>query len=125
MTRRTKTCIAAIVILTICSLLLNIIPIALIMYEAFTADALVYEKVVFFGSVLICVILTIWTWFSRVNIKSKYLVILCGLFFVLENVMPFIVALTIAQLLDEVIFAPLIKYYKEKRHINAELDRRE
>lgn len=124
MSNRTKKCLAAIIVLTICSIILNVAPIAIIGYEAFTADALVYEKVAFVGTILIAILLTVWTWFSRVNIKSKYLVLVCGLFFVIENIMPFIIALTVAQLLDEVVFAPLIKYYKEKHHINAEIDKR-
>lgn len=124
MTRRTKNCLVAIVLLTMCSIILNVAPIGIIAFEAFIADALVYQKVAFVGTIVVSLLLTIWTWFSRVNIKSKYLVILCGLFLVIENIFPFVIALTIAQLLDEVIFQPFIKYYKEKYHINSEIDKR-
>lgn len=112
-------------ILFFISLLLNLAPIAWAAGAVYVSTgAVVIEKIALTGSLIGAGILTILAWFNRINIKSKYLLVLSVLCLCMEYFAPFLLVLTGCQLADEVIITPLRKHCQEIKRINKEIDKR-
>lgn len=69
-------------------------------------------------------LLTIINIISKYSIRSTMWIVLLGIYSVLDNVMPYLIAIAICTVLDEFIFSPLHKYFKDKLIINREIDKR-
>lgn len=112
-------------ILTFISVVLNVFPILWAAGAVYAATGvLVAEKLAVTGALLGAGILTVLTWFTRVQIKSKYLIIISALCLCMDSFVPFLLVLTGAQLVDEVIIQPFIAHCRKVKQINKEIDRR-
>lgn len=70
---------------------------------------------------IICLIINVLT---KLHPRCALWVLLFGVSQVLENIELLIAIMAITTLLDEAILTPLYKYFKQKRIINAEIDKR-
>ena len=73
-----------------------------------------------FGSIGLGLI-AVW---NKMHLRSTLYILLIGLWIALDNLMPFIITLVICTMLDELIFTPLYKRFKEDYHTNKQLDKR-
>lgn len=58
------------------------------------------------------------------HLRSVIWVLLIGVFAVLKSYLAIIVVFAVTTFLEELIFSPLHRYYKDKARINAEIDKR-
>lgn len=56
--------------------------------------------------------------------RSAIWIMLLGIFMCLDKILPLVIMLAVATILDEFILTPLYKKYREKCVINGEIDRR-
>lgn len=60
----------------------------------------------------------------KFHIKSTIWIIVMGVYFCLDNILPLILVMAVGNILDEFVFTPLHKHYKNKATINKEIDKR-
>lgn len=60
----------------------------------------------------------------KIHLRSTVYVIMIGLWIALDRLLPFILTISICTILDEIIFAPLYKRFKEDYHTNKQIDKR-
>lgn len=90
-----------------------------------TEGVIVVEKVTLVGSVMIALLLTTINFISKRNLRSPIWIILLGLYFAMgEFLMPLIITLAVASTLDDLLFRPLINYYKTKLIASKAIDER-
>ena len=58
------------------------------------------------------------------RIRSTIWIMLIGIYIACNNIVPLLIILTLTTMLDEFLFEPLYKKYKEKYIINKEIDKR-
>ena len=58
------------------------------------------------------------------HLRSVVWVLLLGVFSVLKSYLAIVLVFAITTFLEELIFSPLHRYYKDKGRINAEIDKR-
>lgn len=112
------------VIFTILSCICFIGPIAYFTIQAFVADTALVSKVALSSTLLIVVILSVVAMVNKIAMRSRLWILLIGLFICLDHFIVIIVTIGICQIIDELIFSPLKKYYETKYKINKEIDAR-
>lgn len=60
----------------------------------------------------------------HIHLKSTIYVLMIGLWISLDRLLPFIITIAICTILDELIFSPLYKRFKEDYHTNKQIDKR-
>lgn len=60
----------------------------------------------------------------KFHIRSTIWILVLGIYFCLDNILPLIFMVAIGNILDEFLFTPLHKHYKSKASINKEIDKR-
>ena len=60
----------------------------------------------------------------KFHIRSTIWILVLGIYFCLDNILPLIFMVAVGNILDEFLFTPLHKHYKSKASINKEIDRR-
>ena len=118
--------------LTFFSLILLFGPILYYLTCAAVATALagsttvmVAKVSIFSSSVIIFGILTIVAAVRRTVFKSSIWVLVIALYLLLDYMMWAVVIVGTCQIIDELIFSPLIAHYKNLITINKEIDKRE
>lgn len=106
------------------SALANIFPVAWFFFQALADSTLVYQKVSLSMTVLIVLILTIYNFVKQQTMRCRVWIIVCGIYIAISNFMAAIIIITVSQVLDELVFRPIARYYKEKFRINKEIDKR-
>lgn len=60
----------------------------------------------------------------KFHIRSTIWVLVLGIYFCLDNILPLIFMVAVGNILDEFLLTPLHKHYKSKASINKEIDKR-
>lgn len=60
----------------------------------------------------------------KFHIRSTIWIIVIGVYFCLDNILPLILVMAVGNILDEFVFTPLHKRFKNKAIINKEIDKR-
>lgn len=60
----------------------------------------------------------------KANLRSPLYIIMIGIYFALDDLLPLVFMMAIGCILDELVFTPLHKRYKELARINKEIDKR-
>lgn len=60
----------------------------------------------------------------KFHIRSTIWILVLGIYFCLDNILPLIFMVAVGNILDEFLFTPLHKHYKSKASINKEIDKR-
>ena len=60
----------------------------------------------------------------KIHLRSTIYILMIGLWVALDKLLPFIITIGICTILDELIFTPLYKRYREDYHTNKQLDKR-
>jgi hypothetical protein len=120
MTKKYKTLAT---IFTILSFVLTCGPLGYYFITGFmVAD--VSHKFILSMSLIMCLFLTIISLIAKFHLRSPLFIILLGLYFVLNNIATLLVFLAVATILDELLFTPLARHYRNKARINREIDKR-
>lgn len=73
--------------------------------------------------VVACILLVINVLF-KYHIRSTIWILVLGIYFCIDSIMPLLLMVAIGTILDEFILTPLYKSYKNKCTINKEIDKR-
>lgn len=60
----------------------------------------------------------------KANLRSPLYIVMIGIYFALDDLLPLVFMMAAGCILDELVFTPLHKRYKELVRINKEIDRR-
>lgn len=86
----------------------------------------VASKVAVVSTTMIAIILTAFNVIAQKRLRCPIWIILIGLFVAIRDyLMPLIIILAITSILDDLVFTPLISYYKTKLISNKAIDERE
>lgn len=105
------------------SFLCLVAPIAIFGIKAFIVAESV-EKLLIGGLATAAIIMTLMNLLMKMKMRSPVWLCLIGIYIALDNIMPLIIVISIATLLDEVVFTPLCKNFKQKAIINTQIDQR-
>lgn len=110
-------------LLSLLSFILTVIPIIVFSVLAFI-NGEVHEKVVLGCTLIIALILVVINVIFKYHIRSTLWISVLGIYSCLENIMPLLLTVAIATILDEFIITPLRRKYKQLYVINKEIDKR-
>jgi hypothetical protein len=123
MTSRTKKYKRLAYLFSLLSILVLLAPLAYYLVEAFIAGAVI-EKLALGGLATMAIILTLFNMVMKANLRSPIWLILIGIFLVLENILPLIIFIAAGTILDEFVFSPLARRFRNLYTINNEIDKR-
>lgn len=75
-------------------------------------------------TVLIAGLLSFVNLLLKYSIRSTIWILLIGIYVALKNITPLLIIIAVCTIIDEFIVHPLYKHYKERYHINKEIDKR-
>ena len=75
-------------------------------------------------SILIAGLLTFVNLLLKYSIRSTIWILLIGIYVALKEITPLLIIIAVCTIIDEFIVHPLYKHYKERYHINKEIDKR-
>lgn len=88
-------------------------------------EAIVAQKVAVVSTTMVALILSVFNVISQKKLRCPIWIILIGLFVAVRDyLMPLIIILAITSVLDDLVFSPLIGYYKTKLIANKAMDER-
>lgn len=105
------------------SFLVLIVPLIVYGVKGFI-EGDVTEKFTLGMTISIAAILVALNILFKYHIRSTIWIIVLGIYFCIDNIMPLLLCIAIGTILDEFIFTPLYKSYKNKATINKEIDKR-
>lgn len=82
------------------------------------------EKITLGVTLIIAIILVVINLVFKFHIRSSIWIVIVGIYFCLDNIMPLLFMVAASTMLDEFLFTPLHKSYKSKAKINREIDKR-
>lgn len=88
------------------------------------AEGTITEKISLGMTLIGAIILTALNVLFKTHYRSGIWLVIIGLFFCLESIMPLLTCVAVATILDEFVFTPLHNMYKQKYTINKEIDKR-
>lgn len=88
-------------------------------------EAIVAQKVAVVSTTMIALILSVFNIISQKKLRCPIWLILIGLYVAVRDyLMPLIIILAITSVLDDLVFSPVINYYKTKLIANKAMDER-
>lgn len=82
------------------------------------------QKITVIGTVAIAAIICIFNLLLQKHLRCPIWIIFLGLYFAIDQLMPLMLMVAGASILDEFMFTPLISYYKTKTIANKAIDAR-
>ena len=124
MSQRTKKFKILYIIFSIISFLLTLGPVSFYIVKGYIDADLTKEKVALTGIILCAIILTAVNVLIKHHIRSTIWLLMLGIYYCVDNIMPLLLMIAIGTILDEFIVSPLKKSFKNKKTINSEIDKR-
>lgn len=88
-------------------------------------EAIVAQKVAVVSTTMVALILSVFNVISQKRLRCPIWLILIGLYVAVRDyLMPLIIILAITSVLDDLVFSPVINYYKTKLIANKAMDER-
>ena len=75
-------------------------------------------------SITVAGLLTLVNLLLKYSIRSTVWILLIGIYVALKDITPLLIIIAVCTILDEFVVHPLYKHYKERYHINKEIDKR-
>ena len=101
------------------------LPIIIYVIIALAGDGLVAQKVAVVATTMVAIILTVVNIVAQKRLRCPIWIILIGLFIAIKQyLLPLIIILAITSILDDLVFTPLISYYRTKLIANKAMDER-
>ena len=112
-------------ILSILSFIVLFVPLIVYIVMAFANGGITVSKKVILGfSLIFALVLTIINALTKFRIRSTIWIILLGIYYCLNNILPLLLMIAIGTITDEFILSPLQKKNKRLYEINNEIDKR-
>lgn len=112
-------------ILSILSFIVLFVPLIIYVVMAFASgDITVSKKVVLGFSLIFALVLTVINALTKFRIRSTIWIVLLGIYYCLNNILPLLLMIAVGTITDEFILSPLQKKYKRLYEINNEIDKR-
>lgn len=105
------------------SIICLVLPILVYVIIAFVNGG-TQEKVTLGITVTIALILVAINTIFKYHIRSCIWIVMLGIYYCIDNILPLLLLVAIATILDEFVFSPLHKSFKNKKIINKEIDKR-
>ena len=110
----------------ILSFLVTVAPLIVYAIIGFANGDIHTNKKIFLGFTLIMAfILVLINVLFKFHLRSPLFIIILGIYFALNKILNLLIIISVGTVLDEFIFQPLTKTYKQKYIINKEIDKRE
>lgn len=90
----------------------------------FIQGTAIVDKITLSCTLLVVLVLSLVSLVNKIALRSKLWILLIGLWACLDTFMQPLILIAVTQVIDELILSPLKEHYKEKVHINKELDKR-
>lgn len=123
MSRETRKYKALSILFLALSILVLVAPLAYYSIQGFIQGETTEKFTLGITFVIACILFVINILF-KFHIRSTIWIIVIGVYFCLDNILPLILVLAVGNILDEFVFTPLHKRYKNKAIINKEIDKR-
>lgn len=121
-TKRTK---AWLWLFRILDVLILLLPLAVAIGFAYANNiAPTHQKVALTGCIAIAIILTVFNIITKRHLRSPIWIVLIGLYCITQDILPLIITLACATVVDEFILSPLITHFKTKLIADKAIDRR-
>lgn len=82
------------------------------------------EKLVLTMTMVGAIIISMIAAMKKIHLRSVTYILMIGLWVALDRLLPFILTIAICTILDELIFTPLHKRWKEDYYTNKQIDKR-
>ena len=105
------------------SIICTIAPVVVYAVIGFV-DGTVKEKLTLGICLIVAIILTVINLVFKFHMRSTLWIVVLGIYFCIDNIMPLLLIVAITTIMDEFVFTPLYKSYKSKAKINKEIDKR-
>lgn len=105
------------------SLVVTIVPVLVYVALGF-ANGEIHQKVTLGITFTLAMLLLAINIIFKFHIRSIIWILVLGIYFCIDNIMPLLLVLAIGTILDEFVLTPLHKSYKSKMKINREIDKR-
>lgn len=99
-------------------------PITFYIIKAFISNATTEQKVTLVSTIMIALIFTILNLLLKFHIRSTIWILFLGVYICLDDIINMVFIIAVCTILDEFIFSPLAKHFKQKKIINKEIDKR-
>lgn len=107
----------------ITSIVLTFVPLIVFVIIGFVQGSAT-SKFTLGCTVMIAAILTFANIVMKYHLRSVIWILLLGIYAALDSIMPLIICVAVATIVDEFILSPLAKRYKELFTINNQIDKR-
>lgn len=108
---------------SITSWIITLVPLIVYVVKAFIEGSIV-NKLSLGLMLTSAIILTLINLVAKMHLKTPIWMLVIGIYFCLDNIMPLLVILVLSTMIDELILTPMAKNYKNKFIINKEIDQR-
>lgn len=105
------------------SLIVTVLPVIVYVIVGFV-DGEIHQKITLGITLVVAILLTIVNIIFKFHIRSILWILVLGIYYCLQNIMPLLLIVAIGTILDEFILTPLYKKFKQKATINKEIDKR-
>lgn len=101
------------------------LPLIIYIIIALAGDGLVAQKVAVVSTAMVAIILTAINIIAQKRLRCPIWILLIGLYIALsEYLMPLIIILAVTSVVDDLVFTPLISYYRSQLISNKTIDSR-
>lgn len=111
------------ILFLVLSLMVTLAPILIYAVIAFVQGT-VREKLTLGITLIIAIGLTVINIIFKFHIRSILWIMVLGIYFCIDNIMPLLLIVAIGTILDEFILTPLHKKFRAQAKINSEIDKR-
>lgn len=99
-------------------------PLIAFVIMGYTQGTETTEKLCLTMTLVTAIILSLIAIMKKIHLRSTVYILMIGLWAALDELLPFIITIGICTILDELIFAPLHKRWKEDYHTHKQIDKR-
>ena len=111
------------ILFRILSFIVLVVPVVVYAVMGFI-NGEITEKLTLGITLIIAIILVALNILFKYHMRSTIWIVVLGIYFCIQDIMPLLLCVAIGTILDEFIFTPLYKSYGNKATINKEIDRR-
>lgn len=105
------------------SLIVTLLPVLIGVIVGFVQGD-IHSRMILSITVVVAFLLFIVNVIFKYHIRSVLWILILGIYFCLDNMMPLLLVVAIGTIVDEFILTPLHKSFKNKKQINIEIDKR-
>lgn len=105
------------------SFIILVVPLIVYATKGFI-DGTASEKFTLGMTITVALLLVAFNILFKYHIRSTIWIVVLGIYFAVENILPLLLCVAIGTILDEFVLTPLYKSYKNKFTINREIDKR-